>query len=204
MSTNKRSKKSHPRLIVKDRTNIKRVGLALLLATVGLVVYSYAAQYTYQEKQKVELQRTLQELRVKQTELDKNKVDSVENQKKIEELTKQLQAKKAAATALAEASVTHIQATVAISGTCAEWMAGAGITDVYSATILLNRESHCNPNALNRSSGACGLAQELPCGKSGCSLGDGACQMQWMNRYVLGRYGSWAAAVAWHNSHNWY
>ena len=69
---------------------------------------------------------------------------------------------------------------------------------------LINKESGCNPNAINQSSGACGVAQELPCGKSGCALGDGACQVIWMNKYVLARYGSWANAVAFHQSHNWY
>lgn len=90
------------------------------------------------------------------------------------------------------------------TGTCAEWIAAAGITDVVNANELIRRESGCNPNAVNRSSGACGVAQELPCGKSGCAMGDGACQVKWMNGYVLGRYGSWQAAVNFHNSHNWY
>lgn len=93
---------------------------------------------------------------------------------------------------------------VAPSGSCADWIAGAGIGDVANAQELIRRESGCNPNAVNPSSGACGVAQELPCGKSGCSLGDGACQVKWMNSYVLGRYGSWANAVAWHDAHNWY
>jgi hypothetical protein len=90
------------------------------------------------------------------------------------------------------------------TGTCAEWIAAAGITEVAVANELIRRESGCNPYARNQSSGACGVAQELPCGKSGCSLGDGACQVRWMNSYVKGRYGSWSAAVAHHNSHNWY
>lgn len=95
-------------------------------------------------------------------------------------------------------------APVSVSGSCADWIAAAGIKDVGNAQELINRESGCNPNAVNPSSGACGVAQELPCGKSGCSLGDGACQVRWMNSYVLGRYGSWAAAVGFHNANNWY
>jgi hypothetical protein len=90
------------------------------------------------------------------------------------------------------------------TGGCEDWIAAAGIGDVYHARELIRRESGCNPYAMNSSSGACGVAQELPCGKSGCQLGDGACQVSWMNRYVLGRYGSWAAAIAWHNKMNWY
>lgn len=89
-------------------------------------------------------------------------------------------------------------------GSCGEWIAGAGITDVNNAVDLINRESHCNPYSVNKSSGACGVGQELPCGKSGCELGDGACQVRWMNGYVLGRYGSWANAIAHHNATGWY
>jgi hypothetical protein len=83
-------------------------------------------------------------------------------------------------------------------------MSQAGIDDTANAIAILNTESHCNPNAVNPSSGACGLAQELPCGKSGCSLGDGACEMKWFKSYVLTRYGSFAAAMAFHISNGWY
>lgn len=93
---------------------------------------------------------------------------------------------------------------VAVSGNCSTWLASAGVSDIQNAQWLIAKESGCNPNAVNSSSGACGVGQELPCGKSGCSLGDGACQVRWMNSYVLGRYGSWAAAVVFHQSHNWY
>lgn len=89
-------------------------------------------------------------------------------------------------------------------GNCEEWIAAAGIKDKANARELISRESGCNPNARNPSSGACGVAQELPCGKSGCSLGDGACQVKWMNGYVLARYGSWANAIAFHNANNYY
>ncbi len=89
-------------------------------------------------------------------------------------------------------------------GSCSEWIAGAGISDLTSATELIRRESHCNPYAVNPSSGACGVGQALPCGKTGCEMGDGACQTKWMNSYVIGRYGSWSAALSFHNTHNWY
>lgn len=96
------------------------------------------------------------------------------------------------------------RAAASFGGSCADWIAGAGISEVGSANELIRRESGCNPYARNASSGACGVAQELPCGKSGCSLGDGACQVKWMNSYVISRYGSWAAAVSFHDRNNWY
>lgn len=90
------------------------------------------------------------------------------------------------------------------TGSCSDWIRAAGISDVASASELIRRESGCNPNAINPSSGACGVAQELPCGKSGCSLGDGACQVKWMASYISSRYGSWSAAIQHHDLVNWY
>jgi uncharacterized protein YabE (DUF348 family) len=89
-------------------------------------------------------------------------------------------------------------------GTCGEWMAAAGISDTGSASALIARESGCNPYAVNKSSGACGVGQALPCSKTGCSMGDGACQMIWMNQYVIGRYGSWSAALGHSYANGWY
>jgi Tfp pilus assembly protein PilV len=193
---------------VKHKTQTKRVLVAVALATIGIIAVVLVQGYTYQEKQRQQLQQTLQEKVELQKVLEKKQMDSQETQKQIEQLKKELQAKKdSQARALAEAQkapTRPVQARVAVSGTCAEWIAAAGITDVQNAAELIRRESGCNPNAINRSSGACGVAQELPCGKSGCALGDGACQVRWMNGYVLNRYKSWAAAVQFHNRNNWY
>jgi len=89
-------------------------------------------------------------------------------------------------------------------GTCSDWIIGAGITDLGSASELIRRESNCNPYSVNRTSGACGVGQALPCSKTGCEMGDGACQTIWMNQYVLGRYGSWSAALQHSYSYGWY
>lgn len=89
-------------------------------------------------------------------------------------------------------------------GTCGEWMAAAGITDTGNASYLIGKESGCNPYAVNRSSGACGVGQALPCSKTGCAMGDGQCQTIWMNKYVMSRYGSWQAAADHHRSRGWY
>lgn len=94
---------------------------------------------------------------------------------------------------------------VNVGGNCGEWLAGAGITDP-DAVWLIGKESGCNPGAVNRSSGACGIPQALPCSKLPCPLdASGAvCQLNWMERYVMGRYGSWAAARSFHANRGWY
>ena len=117
---------------------------------------------------------------------------------------KPLKIKKLEPIALAKVVKPPAPKPITFSGNCSDWINGAGITDIANARELINRESGCNPYARNPSSGACGVAQELPCGKSGCALGNGACQVKWMNSYVVGRYGSWASAVAFHNANNWY
>lgn len=88
------------------------------------------------------------------------------------------------------------------SGSCEDWMVQAGVTDMVNARELIRRESNCNPNAVNPSSGACGIPQALPCSKLGTS--DPVAQIRWMQVYVDQRYGGWAGAIRWHNSHNWY
>lgn len=90
----------------------------------------------------------------------------------------------------------------ALSGSCVDWLRQAGVEDISNALILINRESGCNPNSINRSSGACGIPQALPCSKLGTS--DPVKQIIWMNNYVLNRYGSWASAVSHSNSMGWY
>lgn len=69
---------------------------------------------------------------------------------------------------------------------------------------LICRESSLNPEAINPSSGACGLFQALPCSKLGCELTDVECQINWGKRYIEDRYGSVKAAIRFHNLHNWY
>lgn len=166
------------------------------------------------ELQREQLHNQTEELHQKSQDLKKVNEDTkkqLEQQKqREEELKKEIEALKvakaerarlAAATAPRRASAAPQPS---FGGNCDQWIAAAGISDVSSARELIRRESGCDPYVKNKSSGACGVAQELPCGKSGCSLGDGACQVKWMNSYVIGRYGSWSGAIAFHNANNWY
>lgn len=72
------------------------------------------------------------------------------------------------------------------------------------ATELISRESSLNPQAINPTSGACGLGQALPCSKMKCELTDITCQLNWVRSYVSGRYGSLQAAINHHNMTGWY
>jgi len=91
-------------------------------------------------------------------------------------------------------------------GAPAEWMAAAGIAsgDWGYVDAIVSRESGWNPNATNSSSGACGLVQAYPCDKVPGNGYDPVDNLRWGNGYATGRYGSWAAAVAfWEQNHWW-
>lgn len=67
---------------------------------------------------------------------------------------------------------------------------------------LIMKESSWNPQAVNKSSGACGLFQALPCSKMGGM--ELANQIKWGVNYIKQRYGTPTAALAFHLQHGWY
>ena len=75
-------------------------------------------------------------------------------------------------------------------GTKTEWLAASSIPRESwgYADFMVHKESTWNPNAVNKSSGACGLAQALPCSKLGPEWNNPIVALNWMNSYVNGRY----------------
>jgi len=73
---------------------------------------------------------------------------------------------------------------------------------------IILRESHWNPLAHNRRSGAHGIPQAVPGSKmrsAGADWYDNpVTQVKWMIRYVNGRYGSACNAWGFHLRHGWY
>jgi hypothetical protein len=72
---------------------------------------------------------------------------------------------------------------------------------------ILDHESGSNPYAVNKTSGACGIPQALPCSKLlnviG-SLDNISGQLDWMINYIASRYGTPTKAMQFHQTHNWY
>lgn len=91
-------------------------------------------------------------------------------------------------------------------GSSSEWLAAAGIAEADWAYVdyIVSRESGWNPNATNRSSGACGLVQALPCSKVPGNGYDPVDNLRWANGYAVGRYGSWASAYSFWISNHWW
>jgi hypothetical protein len=67
---------------------------------------------------------------------------------------------------------------------------------------IVQHESSWNPQAVNRSSGACGLPQALPCSKIKDRSPEG--QLQWMIDYIAARYGNPNNAWRFWQAHRWY
>lgn len=92
-------------------------------------------------------------------------------------------------------------------GTKDEWLSASNIPQEYWGYVdaIVSKESGWNPNATNRSSGACGLAQALPCSKVGGKGGyDPVTALNWMNSYVNGRYRGWKGAWDFWRANKWY
>lgn len=92
------------------------------------------------------------------------------------------------------------------SGTKTDWLAASVIPQESwgAADYIVSQESGWDPNATNPSSGACGLAQALPCSKVPGNPYDPVNSLNWMNGYVIGRYGSWEEAVRFKQANGWY
>lgn len=67
---------------------------------------------------------------------------------------------------------------------------------------LWTRESNWNPQARNRSSGACGIPQALPCSKIPDMSPQG--QIEWGLQYIKQRYGTPTNAWNFWLKHHWY
>jgi len=91
-------------------------------------------------------------------------------------------------------------------GTKTDWLSASNIAeaDWGYADYLVSRESGWNPNAVNASSGACGLAQALPCTKVPGNPYNPIDSLNWMNGYVTGRYGGWQKAYNFWTANHWY
>ena len=170
-----------------------------IVSTIQMVEANNANQKKL--KHDIEMQQILQERKTQeQIQQQKNEL-----QEQIKTLEQRVEAKKAnalaqaakAAESVATRVIPHAQAS-GVSGTKADWMRAAGIPEAHWSYVdsIVSRESGWNPNAVNKSSGACGLGQQLPCGKWAGAWNDPVAALKAMTGYVNARYGGWAGAVS--------
>lgn len=205
--------------------------LVLLVGFIGLGVHNLkknheatkALEQEYQQT-KDEHDKTIERLKIEQKNRKDLEQKEREQQQKIDELNKQLQAKKENARRLANA-VTMTQTAEAAAvpaqsyqggGNKDTWLAASGIPQDqwWAVDFIVSRESGWNPCAYNPSrsdcnanpTSACGLAQSLPCGKQS-KFGhwtDPVANLKWQYEYVTGKYGGYPQAVAFWRANHWY
>lgn len=205
-STNKQGTVLRKQQVVKNNKNVKRVVISFLLATVGIVIYLLAYQYTYQAKLETKFNQVQSELNSKEDSLKRTDEQNKKLEQEKLELQKQLQAKKTEQLRIASIASQTVKAEsvkVAVTDSqCQDWMAQAGIPITYASKRLILNESGCKYWAINPKSGACGIPQAYPCSKLPCTLDEAGvlCQLKWMQNYVVDRYTTWENALAkWHS-----
>ena len=178
------------------------------------------AQVVEEKQARQTVSKRLSELKTEKiatdTSLREERLKTAEKEKEIESLKENLQAKKEREAEQARiaseqaAQKPKAQATstpaAQVSGDKHSWLAASGIPQAHWGYVdsIVSRESSWNPNAVNKSSGACGLGQQLPCGKWPGAWNDPVAALRAMNGYVVGRYGGWPQAVAFWNANGWY
>lgn len=97
------------------------------------------------------------------------------------------------------------------TGTKTEWLIAAGIpeSDWGYVDYIITRESGWNPNSVNNTSGACGLAQALPCSKVPGNPLNPIDSLKWANGYAhtcvsYRMYCGWEGAYRFWLGHNWW
>lgn len=199
----RRFKDLHKRTL--KHTNIrvlKKLAIAFAIALLAAGTYIYfLSPHTLEAKQRTQLESTQRQLLDAKTLLQQTKTQSQEealqNNQKIEDLNKELketqdklQAKLDSQTAAAAVVPTQPKS--------------YPMPEDQAKAFIYMHESGNNPRAINKSSGACGLGQALPCSKLPCSLDDYACQDAWFTQYMLKRYKSWSNAVAFWQANRWW
>lgn len=157
-----------------------------------------------------DLTKALEDKNVTEAQLQEIEANRIKLEQELQETKKQLQAKVDAKNAKPNtAYADSVPEPVAVSGNKASWLAQSNIprADWGTADWLIQKESGWRPTAQNPNSSAYGLKQFLDgtwagvgCKKSS----DPVYQLNCGQKYITARYGSWANAKAFWQSHKWY
>lgn len=199
-------KTKHPKVL-------KRLAIAFAIVIAATVIYlQFLAPHTLEARIRTQLESTQTQLIEAREALEQSQTSDEAKQKQIEEINQklleteqQLQAKREASS-VAAAAVAPAKPVFQATGSKQDWLVASGIPEHEWPYVdnIVTRESGWNPNAVNKSSGACGLGQQLPCGKWAGTWNDPVAALKAMDGYVKDRYGGWSQAVAFWNVNHWY
>ena len=192
-----------------NQKTLKKLAIAIVISVFAATLYTAVASHTHSAKQRVELQKTYQQLETTQRTLNEQQVKDTETQKKLddtnkklEETQKQLEAKRNTAIAYAAAKVA-VPVAPAAKPTPPTTGGSTNCGDNIYKQYIYQKESGCRTTALN-SIGCYGIGQSCPASKISHCGADFACQDAWFSNYAIGRYGSWEAAYNfWLKNHWW-
>ena len=184
----------------------------LVVAFAALAIHSVTTTNNRLELRQVELKSSttqLKTLQVKYDHLNEQLNKALQDGQTTDQQLKQLQdekqqLEKEKADLEQQVSLKKAQQQKSVASVGVSATAYAATDPNTDKLYIYMRESGNNPGAINASSGACGLGQALPCSKMPCSLTDYACQDNYFTGYALARYGSWSAARAFWDAHNWW
>lgn len=150
-----------------------------------------------------EFEKAVEEGKVNEEKARQLEQEKLDLEQRTRELEKELQAKRASKATVAGA---NNKSTVQYSGNKQSWLEASGIPSDqwWAVDYIVSRESSWNPNAINKSSGACGLGQQLPCGKWAGAWNDPVAALKAQYQYVVARYGGYPQAVTFWKANEWY
>lgn len=193
--------------VASQKLRMKTIKLQSTEQKLNSINIQYQKLDTQLKTQKTTDQKTIDQQKAQMEQLQKEKQD-LEQKAQARAAEKQRLASLATSAANAATATQNAEAASApaYSGSHEDWMAAAGIapSDYAAVNYIVMNESGWNPSAVNRSSGACGLGQQLPCGKWAGAWNDPIAALVAMRGYAIARYGSWWGAYRfWQNNHWW-
>lgn len=154
------------------------------------------------EQKAQQLEQENQNLETEKQRLERELQSKIEAKAKLAAASQQV-INTATVTASAAPVATETPAPVSGSG----FMTNCG--DNEYAAYIYGMESgglvpgHCDTGAVNYL-GCTGIGQSCPASKIAHCGVDYACQNAWFSNYAIERYGSWAAAYAYHKANGWW
>lgn len=182
-----------------ENKTIKLQSTETKLKDVNIQVEQLKTQSSTDKAKQEELQKQLEQKEQEKKDLEAKLQAKLEQKAKLELAAAEAE-RKLTATKQASASVKTY------SGSHQDWMNAAGIPakDHVYVDYIVSKESSWNPNAMNKSSGACGLVQALPCSKIPGAWNDPVNALRWQHGYVKARYGGYEGAYNFWVANKWY